>query len=691
VRQLGNAIAARGVCLVVLDTFEHVRGLASSTLGRWLDRASEARFVVTSREVLGLAGENVLTLQPLGLDEARELFLIRAAQVKPGFTVREEERATVDELLQLLDGLPLAVELAAARVSLMPPSRLLSRMSDRFRLLASPQRSGRQVTLRATLDWSWDLLSPDERAALAQLTVFAGGFTLEAAEEVLELAELWPTDAVQALLDKSLLRRASVERYDLLASVAEYASERLDELGLRRAAEDRHGTHFAHAGGDDALASLDRHGGTGRRQALAAERANLVAACRRAVARGDGEVAVPTLRAAWAVLELRGPVELGLELAHAVAALPTLGSGPRARALEVRGKAGHAAGRREEAVAALERAVALAREAGEVRLEAAALRALGNAHRESGEDGEARRCFEDALVLARSVGDAGLEGIVLGGLAALDLGRGRSEAARANFERALGLAREVGDRSLEGAVLNNLGLLDGAQDRVDQAFQRLRAALEISREIGSQRVEGQELANLGVLHLGRGQLAEATRSFDAALAVVRQVGNRTSEGSVLANLGVVHQLQGRLDEAREHYDAAMVVLREVSDRRTEATVLANLGALHREQGRPAEAAGCLEEALVLQRSLGDSATEGITLGELAVLHLEQDRIVEARACVERAEPLVRATGDGQTLGKLLCARVRLERRAGHADAASIALAEAESCAHRVGRLLAQLR
>jgi class 3 adenylate cyclase len=210
--QLGHAIAGRGRCLVILDNFEQVARHATETLGHWLDRASDAQFVVTSREVLGLPGEEALALAPLPPSEGATLFIERARSATRDF--EPDDRASIEALVQLLDGLPLAIELAAARVRVMQPKALLDRMAERFQLLATPGgRHNRQVTLRATLDWSWELLSPDEQQALGQLSVFEGGFTLPAAEAVLALERTWQTDAVQALVDKSLIRRVSDERF----------------------------------------------------------------------------------------------------------------------------------------------------------------------------------------------------------------------------------------------------------------------------------------------------------------------------------------------------------------------------------------------------------------------------------------------------------------------------------------------
>src|SRR5437868_7687821 len=153
---------------------------------------------------------------------------MRARAAKQDFQPGPDDEAAIAELARLLDGLPLAIELAAARVRVMAPKSLLTRVSERFKLLASTgSRRDRQATLRATFDWSWDLLSATDKAALAQLSVFEGGFTLEAAEAVLDLnacaADAWPVDAVSSLVDKSFVRKIADDRFDLLVSVQEYA------------------------------------------------------------------------------------------------------------------------------------------------------------------------------------------------------------------------------------------------------------------------------------------------------------------------------------------------------------------------------------------------------------------------------------------------------------------------------------
>ena len=184
----------------------------------WVDGAPDATFVVTTREVLGIAGEQVVHLPPLAAEAAVALFLARGASAKRGWTPSEAERSDVAELVELLDRMPLAIELAAARLRVLKAAQIAERLTDRFRLLAGGRRGDRHSTLRATLDWSWGLLEPWEQEGLVQLSVFQGGFTLGAAEAVLDLAD-WP-DAPWgngrgpgALVDKSLVVPPEDERF----------------------------------------------------------------------------------------------------------------------------------------------------------------------------------------------------------------------------------------------------------------------------------------------------------------------------------------------------------------------------------------------------------------------------------------------------------------------------------------------
>jgi predicted ATPase/class 3 adenylate cyclase len=645
VTQLGHAIAGRGQCLVILDNFEQVARYAEETLGRWLNRASNAQFLVTTREVLGLKGEQVLAVAPLDPADAVTLFLRRAEAAKAGFQPDTEDPSVITRLVELLDCLPLAIELAAARVRVMPPRTLLSRMSERFKLLSSTGgRRDRQATLRSTFDWSWDLLSPPDKAALAQLSVFEGGFTMESAGAVLDLSGYedvpWTIDTVQSLLDKSLLRHVSDERFDMLVSVKQYASEHLRTEGrfpgsgppALTAAEARHGAYFA---------------GLDEKRAVAGacvEIDNLVAACRRAAARASAQETAGALEGAWAALRLRGPFRVGVELASAARGTPGLG----------------------------------------VAAHAIVERVAGSALVASGRVAEAQTHFEAALALAREARNARCEARVLANLADLHTNDGHMEEARALHARALALARELYDRDLECKVLSGLGTLEDHLGRIEDARAHYEAALALAREIGDRRVEGGMLGNLGGMHMTEGRLDEARTHIEAGLVVARELGDRKFEGNALCNLGLLHQLLGRMEEAGKELDAALAVAREIGHVRLECVVLCNQGIVYDSLGRTAEARTRYEASLVVARELGDPRSEGQVLGYLGPLHARQARFDEARTCLDTGEALLREISDRMSIGVLLCGRAEAAHLAGDRDTAKDALAEAESLAAAIG-------
>ena len=646
VTQIGHAIAGRGRCLVILDNFEQVALTAEETLGRWLNRASDARFLVTTREVLGLTGEEVLALAPLAASDATTLFMRRAEAAKPGFAPSVKDQSAIAPLMKLLEGLPLAIELAAARVRVMTPRTLLLRMTERFKLLSSTGgRGDRQATLRAVFDWSWDLLSLPEKAALAQLSVFEGGFTLESVEAILDLSAHesppCPMDALQSLVQKSLVRQVTDDRFDLLVSVQEYAAEHLRTVARYEgsgpaallAAEVRHGAHFGHLGEK----ATSAHAG--------ADIDNFVVACRRAAARGDADMAAHALEGAWAGLRLRGPFRVGVELAGMVRATAGLGA---------------AAGAKVDWVA-------------------------GDALEASGKGADARVQYEASLTRAREVGDKRCECRVLIDLGFLEGERGESpESARASLEAALVIAREMKDRTLECDAHNCLGTRDIVLGRMGEAREHFETALALAREAGDRRQQGALLGNLGNVYLIEGNTNESRAHYEAALALANEVGNRRLEGNALCGLGMLYEIQGRFAEALDRLEAALAVARDTGDARLECVVLISLGTVCDRLARFDESRDRFEAALVIARELADRRSEGQILGHLGLQHAHRTNFDVARRFLDAGRALLRAVSDPENLGILLCSRAETEHLAGAPAAARAALAAADVIAAEVG-------
>jgi len=762
VLQLGHAINGRGRCLVILDNFEQVGDYAAATIGRWTTRAAAACFLVTSRSALKLPGERRFTLEPLAVppeaasapravreSTAAALFVARARQMTPGFALTEDTAGDVAQLMRLLDGLPLAIELAAARSRLLAPAKLLARLHQRFRVLSAPDgdRVKRQSTLRATLEWSWDLLGPAEQIALAQCSVFRGGFDRAAAEAVIRLdgarhlAER-PRSAqaaLEALLDASLLRREAgsggapeddAARLDLLESVRAFAAAMLSSPGALRGAggsdgedaaqsEARHAAHFGALGQPEALAALKTRGGLTRRRRLGVELDNLLAGAAR---RGDDAGAC--CLAAMAVLLHTGPLQTGLELAEVLLRSGTLSAPVHRRLLRRRGHLLQRAGDGEGAQAHLEAALAM-KEAGDDRAwEGSVLGNLGLLHKQQGRLGEARAHLEDALRIHRAIGSRQGEGGLLDCLGSLHQQQGRLDEARAHFEGALRIHRAIGNHRGETIALSNLGLLSMNQGRIDTALLQLEAALAMHREAGDRAGEGMLLTNLGSLHLAQGRNESARAHFEASLAIHRAVGNRRGESVVLGNLGNLHLKEEQLAVAEEHYRAALALHRALGDRRHEARVRANLGVLCDRRGQRDAALEHYRAALTLHEALGSRRGKAIVSSYLAGLHRDRgedelalDRYTAAAAlyrnlgnrrrevialrgvgasatarrewsraeeALSRGDALLRELEDARGLGRLLCTRGLLQLRQGHLPAAAHTLAEAQALAQTAG-------
>ena len=610
VAQVGWALAERPA-VVVLDNFEQVATFAHSTVAVWMKLAPEAVFVVTSRVALRIAGEVELALGPLDAEHALALFEDRARKLVPDFEVPAADRDGVGELLAQLDNLPLVIELAAARVRALPPAQLLRKLSDRLTLLRDHGRVPRQASIEGAVAWSWDLLDEAERDALCRLTVFRGGFSLEAAEAVLTSRAI---SIVESLLDKSLLWRApSVAdpldaRFRLYESVKAFAVPRLDELAASQA-RSRHAAHYG------ALAVSLRqplvHGGTADEQISALRRIgeefpNLVA-----VSESDVEGAcIAAILAIDAYLEARGPASrrrellrsVGVEhfeLALAAAEAELAGAdGERAAALAGRARAlavsdadrcrasitaariARVSGEPEVACEHARAAVEKAQRAGDRRLEAMA---RGNLAASMHPIQDARRELERAMECAAHTDDARLR-LQLRNLAgSLAMTAGDLESARLHFERAIAPAAELRDDRVRAAVEANLALVEHYRGNLDAAHAGFTAAHASFRRIGLRHEAAVALANRAAVEIDYPDRADdAFVSLDEALEVLSGTGS-VSEGIARATLGNLYHVRGDLRRATEAYARALELLPADSSHAESTTLYLDLARLEAPQ------------------------------------------------------------------------------------------------------------
>ena len=466
--------------LLLLDNFEHVVDAAAG-LSELLASCPNLQLLVTSRELLRVPGEQAYPVPPLEPDDGMVLFLARARATDPGFVAS----AAVPELCARLEHLPLALDLAAARVRVLSPEQLLDRLSQRLDLLKAGRGvDPRQQTLRATIEWSHDLLDEDEQRLFARLAVFAGGCTLETAEEVCD-ADL---DTLQSLVDKSLVRVREGNRFWMLETIREYAAERLEQSGEADEQRRRHAEHFL------ALAEAAEphlyvealHGDRDWLDRLERELDNLRGALDWLEASGDGERA---MRLAGAASAFWGAREHVLEGRRHLESALHLGQRPTAaRAKALNGAAYMARNSGDAATARLraEEALALHRTLGDAWGTAHSLFWLAQAVADEGDFVRAQQLHEESARLFAELGDEHFALLATRMLAWMYYELGDRERARALHEDNLGRARALHSRPLESTTLGALASYAVEEGRVEDALSMATETLRIDCDLGDR-------------------------------------------------------------------------------------------------------------------------------------------------------------------------------------------------------------
>jgi predicted ATPase len=614
IEEIARSIATRGSTLLVIDNCEQVIDAAARVVAKIASLAPLAVQVTTSREALRVPGEQTHIVAPLDVEgDGVRLFIERARSVRPAFAEAEEDRMALVDIVRALDGLPLAIELAAARVAVLGIASIRARLKERFALLAGGPRfaSERQRTMRGAIDWSWDLLAPWERAALSRCAAFSGGFDLDAAESVLGTtsadadAPKAMLDVMQSLCEKSLVVADDVPdlgvRFRLLESIKAYALERLIEAKDELATLDRHAQCFARAGSMRAKAAAD--GDAEARRWIALEFENLRAAHRHSLARaterapGAANSAFTLLETMAELLRTRGPLDLLMSLLDATLAAP------------------------------------IASQA-EPSLVGAALRDRATARHFSPETADAKR---------------------------------------ADLSRALEIAERVKDVPLEISCHDVFASLELIHGRPDAARHHARAALESARALGERREIAKALGDLASCDLASGRLEEARAYAHEALTMSRALGNDAATAICVGRLAETLSQLGRLDEARVLADEGIALARRSDRHRLLAVLLGNRAAIAHEQGDLPRAVELYDEAHAYAVRAGADmlqpfyrATRGTVLADADDCARAEADVDAAAASVPRfkEEPILAATV-AIARGHLELARERAQRRTGH--------------------------
>ncbi len=484
--------------LILLDNFEHVVN-AAPEVSVLVGACPNLDVLVTSRERLRLEPEHEYEVPPLSRAEGIEFFAAKARAIKPEF----QANGAVPEICSRLDDLPLALELAASRVKVLSPEQILERLEQRLPLLTGGPRDlpERQQTLRATIDWSYDLLPEEDQRAFRRLSVFAGGCTLTAADAVAGSG----IDSLQSLVDKSLLRYTS-GRYWMLESLREYAGEELDACGEANAVRRRHADYFSDLVCSAGL-SLEPEGA--QEYALIRNEVDNVRTALDWLADSDPEAALrqtAALDGFWAVYD---PREGMRRLEALLESQPDAPAEIRAAAYRALGSSANPAGDDALAERCYERSLDAYREAGDERGVAAMLFRLGISAFYRGAYEHARRLGEESLALSRGVGYGPAESQALGLLGELEYMRGNLEAGADLIEQSAALAGEVGFPWWRSRMLRKLSDCLLELGRPDRAAVAVREALQLMAEIGDRQMIVFTLARLARISAESGRVKEA--------------------------------------------------------------------------------------------------------------------------------------------------------------------------------------
>jgi len=637
--------------LLIVDNCEHVIDAAAGMIATLLRGCPRLRILATSQTRLGVPGEATWPVPPLTVPapgvrdpevaaevESVRLFCDRAALARPGFSLTSENVVAVSEACRQLDGIPLAIELAAARVSALTPAQLSARLGNRFRLLTGGSRAGlpRHRTLEAAIEWSHDLLSETEQVCFRRMAIFAGGCTMDAVEAVCP-DEALPSDVVfetvTALIDRSLLtteERFGSMRYGMLESIHQYALGRLAAAGEVTAMRRRHLAWLLDFAGQADLAGPDQAAWL---DLLDAERDNFRAGLEWSLApvdrnpERDPALALELAGGLASFWLVRGPVAVARSTLDAALTAAGPGADQRLRAIALDGAGQLAAVQADQPAqrAYQQESLAIWRELGDDSRIASSLGGLGSVAHIQGEYAAAQEMYAEALDLAERAGDVQQMGQALSGLGRLALHQGDQDSATKHYTESMARFREMGDLRRATLILGNLGVVAINTGDLDLAERRLTEHLENARRLGDRKLTSGALTNLGLVAYRAGDLDRAAALHQQALELSGQLGDRRLEVVALGNLGLVAARRENYIAAAQFWLRSLDLSEAVGELRSVAEILEELAAVE-------SAAGNAQRAATL---FGASQAIRVDIGA-PVLGPDQPRLDEAQAAATAA-------------------------------------------------------
>lgn len=555
--------------LLILDNCEHMIAESARICEQLLSNCPQLRIIATSREKLQCIGEQVFSIPRLeipddtaGLSPAQlmetesvKLFAERAVAVNPDFSITKDNSASVTELCRQLEGIPLALELAAVKTAQLTPAQISERLSDRFRLLSGGRRTAlaKEQTLGAMVGWSYDMLTGSEKALLNNLSVFSGGWTLDAAEVVCSFDGMGDDSMFEmlgSLIDKSLITfDLSVSRYSMLETIREYAALKLKESDLQASLESRHIDFFLKLAEESAVA-IDKMPEKHRLDRLEAEMNNFRKAMKNSLKQERREDGVRIAINLGRFFEIRGYIAEGRNHITELLGDPDMiSSKHRARAFQWLGTFGWISGDLENAGLYYNKSLRLYRSLGNARGVSTTLGNLALIAQTRGQYEKAKLLNEKCLKSVMKIGEKGLIADTLLNSVAPFFHLREYEKAKENLKMSLEIYRGLNDMRGVSLALTNLGSIAGINHEFEDSVKYLHESMVIQRELGDTRGLAFTLESLGTISGNLGKNREAAEYFEESIRINKELGDKKNLASVLSNYGFFKHTIGNDEES----------------------------------------------------------------------------------------------------------------------------------------------
>jgi non-specific serine/threonine protein kinase len=647
--------------LIILDNCEHLINACADLTERLLSSCPKLKILATSREALNCSGEQIFRIpalthpEPNSKDtpeqltqyESVRLFIERALPVNPKFRVNNENSAALAEVCSRLDGIPLAIELAAARIKVLSIEKIYERLDDRFNLLTGGKRTAlpRQQTLRALIDWSYDLLTENEKILWSRLSVFSGGWTLEAAEEICSdesINKYGIIDHLSELAEKSIIIfNESKERYNILETIKQYGREKLENenqiflkhldyfLDLAKKAEPE-------LSRSDAKLWLDK---------LEADHSNFLSAIEWSVENGETEKGAGAAYALAQFWTIRGYHSTGKELLDIIMKKKfELSKSAEAKLLILAGGFFRQRGDYSQAKKSLEESLDINIELSNKHGIADSFSILGCVAINQGDYEEAKRFFEETLRIKRGFGDKRGIALSLNNLGSVAIHQGDFEQAKEFYKGSLDIKKEIGDKQGIAISLNNLGIVAAYQGNFEQTKKYYEESLDIFKEIGDKWGISHSLISLGDVARKLGDFEDAEKFFVEGCESFKDIGDKRGVATSLNNLGIITCHLGNYEQARKYLEESLDIRKEIGDKWGISHSLDDLGNVAFNLGDFEQAKNYYFESLAIKKDIGNKSGIADSMSYLGITAIYQENYETAVKLLSASEKIQESIG-----------------------------------------------